>query len=148
MHELFKGSSSAWKIYAQLQHCKYKMWTADEVDTLMQQEAPVWLQTLYRDVRFPVQRVDIARFFILFKQGGLYADLDTFPNMERYPLVSLGLCKMLARKTKTMRQKHEWETEVVVATAGNEFLLEILKDMSQAMADKSKMEWYLSLIHI
>ena len=56
---------------------------------------------MYRDVRFLVQRADVARFFILFKFGGLYADLDVFPNLEKFPLVPLGLCKMLASETKT-----------------------------------------------
>ena len=70
---------------------------------------------IYRDVRYPVQRVDIARFFILFKHGGLYADLDTFPGLDRFSKVRLGLCKMLARGTKNHRYRPEWEIEVVVA---------------------------------
>jgi len=37
-----------------------------------------------------------------------------------------------------MFQKLEWGIDVVVATAGNMILLEILADMSQAMADKRK----------
>ena len=142
MSGLFRLSSSAWQAYATRHQCEYKLWTADEVDTLMQLEAPDWLQILYRDVRFPVQRADVVRFFILFKFSGLYADLDVFPNLDQFPLVPLGLCKMLARETKTMRHKHEWEIEVVVATEGNQCLLEILEDMSPAMAEKSKMEYY------
>ena len=31
-------------------------------DTLIQREAPAWLITFYKDVRYHVQRVDIARF--------------------------------------------------------------------------------------
>ena len=76
MSGLFRLSSEAWQAYARRNECQYKLWTADEVDTLIQLEAPEWLQILYRDVRFPVQRVDVARFFILWKYGGLYADLD------------------------------------------------------------------------
>ena len=89
-----------------------------------------------------MQRVDVARFFILYKYGGLYADLDVFPNLETFPLVPLGLCKMPARETKTMSHKHEWEIEVIVAEKGNPFILDILEDMSRAMAEKSKMKGY------
>ena len=142
MFGLFRLSSSAWQPYATRHQCEYKLWTADDVDQFIQLEAPDWVQTLYTGVRFPVQRVDVARFFILFKCGGLYADLDVFPNLEKFPLVALGLCKMLARETKTMRCRHEWEMEVVVATEGNQFLLDILQGMSGAMAEKSNMEWY------
>ena len=101
MSALFKLSSSAWQAYARRHHAAYKLWTADECDRLIQLEAPSQVQTLYRDVRFLVQRADVARFFILFKFGGLYADLDVFPNLETFPLVPLGLCKMFASETKT-----------------------------------------------
>ena len=142
MPPLFKLSSSAWKNYANRNQCAYKLWTADDVDTLILRDGPPWLQVLYRDVRFPVQRADIGRFFILFKYGGLYADLDVFPNRDTFPQVPLGLCKMLARDTETMRLKPEWEIEVVVATAHNEVILDILEDMSEAMAEKKPMHHY------
>ena len=100
------------------------------------------MQELYRDVRFVVQRVDVARFFIIYKRGGRYADLDTFPNLDRFPKVPLGMCKMLARETKALRHKPEWEIEVVVAEKGNPALMEILADMKVAMAEKSQMEFY------
>ena len=134
MSPLFSVSSQAWQAYARRHQCEYKLWSADEVDTLLQLEAPDWLITLYKDVRYHVQRVDIARFFILYKYSGLYADLDVFPNLEKFPLVLLGLCKMLGRPTKSISSKLEWEIKVVVATAGNHMLRGILKDLSKAMA--------------
>ena len=143
MSALFKLSAYAWEGYALRHRISYKLWTADELDTLIQLEADDWIQELYRDVKDPVQRADVGRFFILYKYGGLYADLDTFPNIERYPLVPLGLCKMQCRATKAMRKKLEWEIEVVVAEAGNQFILKLLRDMSMAMGEKSKLPFYL-----
>ena len=63
MSPLFSLSSEAWQAYARRHQCEYKLWKADEVDTLLQLEAPDWLITLYKDVRYHVQRVHIARFF-------------------------------------------------------------------------------------
>ena len=142
MSALFTLSSCAWQAYAKQHQCVYKLWTADDVDTLIQLEAPEWVQTLYRNVEFPVQRVDVCRFYILFKYGGLYADLDVFPNLATFPLVPLGMCKVLARKTRTMRHRHEWEIELLVAIAGNRFLLAILQEMVRALAEKSDMGYY------
>ena len=142
MSELFKLSAKAWEAYARREQCEYKLWGADEVDGLMQQEAPAWVLQLYSGVRVPVQRADVARFFILYHRGGLYADLDTFPNIERFPKVPLGLCKMLARATKSMCKKPEWEIEVVVAEKGNPAILAILQDMKLAFAEKEHNEWY------
>ena len=129
MNALFELSSSAWRAYANRHRCVYIFWTADMCDTLIQLHAPQWLRDLYFGVSFSVQRVDVVRFFILFLYGGIYADLDVFPNLAMFPQVSLGLCKMSARETKTMCSPPEWEMEVIVATAGNEFLMEILKGM-------------------
>ena len=136
MSEFFKFSVEAWVAYARREQCEYTLWSADEVDTFMQLEAPEWVQELYRDVRFVVQRVDVARFFILYNRGGFYADLDTFPNSDRFPKVPLGMCNMVARGTKVRRHKFEWEIEVVVAENGNPAILEILEDMKLAMAEK------------
>ena len=153
MSRLFKLSAAAWEAYAKREQCEYRLWTANEVDTLMQLQAPDWVLQLYKDVRYAVQRGDIARFFILYKYGGLYADLDTFPNLHRFPKVPLGICKMLARETKSIRLKPEYEIEVVVAEKGNTAILGILEDMKVAMAEKGQMKYYndkpcLSLIHI
>ena len=49
------------------------------------------------------------------------------------------MCKMLARKTKAMRQKPEWEIEVVVAEKGNKAILDILRDMKISTAQKASM---------
>ena len=92
MSKLFKRSAAAWEAYAKREQCKYSLWTADEVDTLMQLEAPDWVLKLYTDVRFAVQRASVARYFMIYQLGGLYADLDTFPNLDRFPKVPLGMC--------------------------------------------------------
>ena len=91
MSPLFELSSRSWKAYCCRQHCRYILWTPEAIDTLMQKYAPQDVVTLYQDVRFLVQRVDIARFFLLYAYGGLYADLDVLPNREAYPQVTLGL---------------------------------------------------------
>ena len=140
MSELFKLSADAWQAYARREQCKYKLWSANEVDTLMQLEAPASVLSLHRDVRFLAQRADVARFFILYKCGGLYADLDTLPNRDRFPKVPLGVCTMLARETMAMRFMH-FEIEVVVAEKGNPAILEILEDMKVEMAEKSQMQY-------
>ena len=131
MSELFKLSAEAWQAYARREQCEYKLWSANEVDTLMQLEAPAWVQTLYRDVRFSVQRAAVARYFILYKCGGLCADLDTLPNRDRFPKVPLGVCTMRPRETAAMRSTH-LEFEVVVAEKGNPAILKILEGMKES----------------
>ena len=54
MSPLFSLSSQAWQAYARRHHCEYILWSADEVDTLIQRETPAWLITFYKDVRYHV----------------------------------------------------------------------------------------------
>ena len=126
MSQLFQLSSQSWQLYCRRRHCRYILWTADAIDTLMQKYAPHTILMLYKEVRSPVQQVDIARFFLLYIYGGLYADLDVLPNREMYPQVTLGFCKMPSR---ALSQPAEWEIEMVIATRGNLSLLKLLDHM-------------------
>ena len=83
----------------------------------------MWLS---ENAQYGVQRCDLARFLILYYYGGLYADLDTFPNRRTYPQVSLDLPKIASRAPS---QDAEWEMEVVVATRGNDAFLGIMASM-------------------
>ena len=56
----------------------------------MKQEFPQFWDT-YTHVPFAVQRVDIARFAILHKYGGMYVDLDVLPNTHSFPQVPLAV---------------------------------------------------------
>ena len=127
--------TEAWRACCRLQQCRYILWTADGMDTLIRTYAPKSVVALYEDVRFLVQRVDIGRFYALFAYGGLYADLDVLPNHEVYGQCTLGLCKMAAR---ALSQQPEWEIETVVATRGNKSLLRILEHMITATQEKKQ----------
>ena len=139
MSPLFLLSSKSWQLYCIRQQSRYMLWTADAIDTLIQNYAPHNIATLYKEVRFLVQRVDIARFFLLYIYGGLYVDLDVLPNREVYPQVTLGLCKMPSR---AVSQPPEYEMEMVIATRGNCSLLKLLDYMSSATNEKKPMKYY------
>lgn len=55
---------------------EYRFWTDDDLASFVEQDYPdLW--PLYQAVKKPVQKADIARYLILHKFGGLYADIDT-----------------------------------------------------------------------
>lgn len=55
---------------------EYRFWTDEDLNRFVQTEYPEML-ALYMDVPRPVQRADIARYLLLHKYGGIYADIDT-----------------------------------------------------------------------
>lgn len=51
------------------------VWNQDEVEDLIRREYPQYY-SLYNSLIYPVQKVDLARIFILHYFGGIYADTD------------------------------------------------------------------------
>ena len=60
---------------------------------------------MYKGVPFPVMRVDIARICILHHYGGMYIDLDVFPNCESFAQVPLAVQKAYVSGYKTVKSK-------------------------------------------
>jgi mannosyltransferase OCH1-like enzyme len=51
------------------------MWTDEDLDQLIRIEFPFFYKT-FKGYPKQIQRVDMARYFILYKYGGIYADMD------------------------------------------------------------------------
>jgi len=54
----------------------YCLWTDVELEPFVADEYP-WLLSTYHDYPYHIQRCDAARYMILHRYGGTYADLDT-----------------------------------------------------------------------
>jgi len=76
----WKINSRAWKTLAQsVPGCQYVFWSDARLRLLIARYYP-WFLTAYDAYPYPIQRVDAARYFILYSYGGLYADLDMLPK--------------------------------------------------------------------
>lgn len=51
------------------------LWTDDSIRSFLQKHYPQFLPT-FDEYRFTIQRVDAARYFILYHYGGVYMDMD------------------------------------------------------------------------
>ena len=56
--------------------CCYRLWDKQQIDVLFHQY-PVWNDT-YKSLTTIVERVDFAKYLILYHEGGLYADMDIY----------------------------------------------------------------------
>lgn len=54
---------------------EYRFWTDEDNLKLCQEEFPELLD-IYTSYQFDIQRADVARYMILCRHGGLYADID------------------------------------------------------------------------
>ena len=54
----------------------YKFYTDKECDVFMQDNFPN-LYSIYRQLSLPVMKADLWRYCVVYKYGGIYADVDT-----------------------------------------------------------------------
>ena len=68
---------------------EYKMWTDEDLDSLIKNDFP-WFYDIYINYKENIKRFDIARYFILYKYGGIYADMDYMCMKNFYDLLPPG----------------------------------------------------------
>ena len=57
---------------------EYKLWNdEEELENLIKNDFPFFLE-IFKNYPKKIQRIDMARYFILFKYGGIYADMDFY----------------------------------------------------------------------
>ncbi|EAQ86333.1 hypothetical protein CHGG_07586 [Chaetomium globosum CBS 148.51] len=64
----------------------FKLWTEKASRDFIEAEYPWFLRT-YDGYRYPVQRVDAVRYFIMLFYGGIYMDLDNGCKTDLTPLL-------------------------------------------------------------
>ena len=99
-------------------------------------------------------RVDIGRVAILHHYGGMYADLDVYPNRDTYAHADFAVQKVYAsgycsskakcvpakRKHNVAHKSNVIDMEVLIATQGHPILLEWLDYMRQQIEEKNYAE--------
>lgn len=67
-------------------HWEYKLWTDSDNRNLIAEMDSDFLP-IYDNFKYPIQRVDSAKYFIMKKYGGVYLDLDIFINKKLDKLI-------------------------------------------------------------
>ena len=104
MPKLFETSQMRWRQVAKQMGATYHLWCADEVDALIKKRF-AFLWDTYKAVPFSVMRADIARVAILYHYGGMYVDLDVFPNTDIFLQAPLAVQKQYTSGYKTSGAK-------------------------------------------
>ena len=69
---------------------EYILWTDEMIEDFISEEFPWFLPTL-KSYKYPIQKADVIRYFVLWKYGGIYVDLDdtcqrSFDPLLKYPV--------------------------------------------------------------
>jgi len=84
--EIWSKCQKKWKEQFPSPKYEYKMWTDEDLDCLMKTDFPEYYD-MYAGYDQNIKRFDIARYFILYKYGGIYADMDYICFKNFYDLM-------------------------------------------------------------
>ena len=131
---LFEESRRRWELVALQNGAYYHEWTASEVETLIRKHYPQYWE-MYKDCRYPVMRVDMARILILHFYGGLYSDMDVWPNRSTYKRQPFAVCAVPAGLTA--KENAYFDMEVLISNPKNPFLLAWMDYIKQQIAERN-----------
>jgi Anp1/Glycosyltransferase sugar-binding region containing DXD motif len=101
----FRGMIASWR--RRNPDWEYRFWTDAMLESLVAQHSPEFLP-IYRNYPTGVQRSDAARYMILHKFGGVYADLDTTCLAPLDPLVAEQRVVLAQEPTEHNIQHSVW----------------------------------------
>jgi hypothetical protein len=84
-HSLWEPCSESWR--KQFSGFTFMYWKDDELHTFIEKEYPQFYDT-FKSFPFNIMRIDFARYCILHKYGGIYADMDMFCYKNFYEVLS------------------------------------------------------------
>ncbi|KAH8782659.1 hypothetical protein F5883DRAFT_482030 [Diaporthe sp. PMI_573] len=73
------ASHDSWKAHYKPMGYTVKLWTDDDIATLIKTNY-TWLLPTYNGYNRNIQRADLGRLVVIHSEGGIYADLDVHPR--------------------------------------------------------------------
>jgi mannosyltransferase OCH1-like enzyme len=82
----WKTCQATWKKHFPPDEYSHMMWYDEDLDNLIKNDF-AWFYPLYQSYDAKIKKIDIARYFILYKYGGIYADMDYMCTRNFYDLM-------------------------------------------------------------
>lgn len=74
---LWEQCDESWHKHFPDNEYEYKYYSDSDIDNYIREHFPQYLP-FYNDIPFHIIKIDLVRFCILFREGGIYADLDYY----------------------------------------------------------------------
>lgn len=130
MPPAFAEMSASWRY--KHPHWKHILWTDEMNLDFIRNEFPFFLQQ-YLEYPTNIQRVDAVRYFLLYKYGGVYVDLDFECKENITPLISNASC-IFGREPEEHCRTHDRDLIIsnafMAASPGHPFIRALCNRLS------------------
>lgn len=89
MPDEWKNYHEIWKEQVEANGWEMMLWDLQMCRNLiLESDFPEFIDA-FDNYKYGVQKADAIRYFILYKYGGIYSDLDVYPNMDITPMLEM-----------------------------------------------------------
>jgi mannosyltransferase OCH1-like enzyme len=93
-NDIWKDSFLAWKKFYPEPEYKHLFWSDSEVTKLIDTECSEFSESFHKETR-AIVKSDFSRYCILWRMGGIYADLDYMPLQNFYADLKPGMVNLV-----------------------------------------------------
>jgi hypothetical protein len=149
--EVWHTCQASWK--KQYPDYQYMMWTDEKMDEFMRNEFPSYYQ-MYKNYHRNIYRVDAVRYFILYKYGGIYADMDVEVLKDFMSSVNPNKIHILESPYK---HNENCQNALMISPKGHPFWLHVFRELKRSqyrtcildvagprMIDRCMQSWWLA----
>lgn len=130
-HPMWKRCHPSWKVQFLDDEFQYMTWYDDELDKIVEESYPQYLE-LFNSFPRHILKIDFARFCILHKYGGIYADLDIYCYKNFYKYLNNHEIYLIG---SACPQDRVVENALMAAQPQSQFFIECMEESKKQMAD-------------
>ncbi len=106
---------------------EYRLWTDEDNDAFVQKEYPEFLD-VFRGFPKVIHRVDVIRYLILYKMGGLYLDLD-YEMLKPFDFAEANIVLPKNRSLSFGDHADEVGNCIIASIPGHPFWKDVVDDL-------------------
>lgn len=113
---------NSWKVHFPESEFDYIFWDDNDLARLIKSDFP-WFWSIYNSYPQHIKRVDIARYFILYKYGGIYVDMDYMCLKNFYKKLKPGYVSVVESPYK---KNEKVQNALMCSPPGHDFWKEVI----------------------
>jgi len=122
--ETWNICQKSWKKHFPEPEYKHIMWNDTDLKDFVRKNFPGFYKT-YRGYKKNIKRIDMARYLILYKMGGIYADMDFYCNKNFYNKVNVPQVSIVESPYK---YNEDIQNSLMASPVGPSYWMDVLKE--------------------
>jgi inositol phosphorylceramide mannosyltransferase catalytic subunit len=131
---IWRKCQQSWRTYFPAPEYEYRMWTDEDIDNLVKTDYPHFYP-IYAGYDKNIKRIDIVRYFILYKYGGIYADMDYMCFRNFYDLLPQDKVSI---SESPFKNNENLQNALMMSPAGHPFWLKVIQNAKDRATKRPK----------